>query len=385
MADSHLSAICFHEGKRLMKKFFKTALVLTIILAITACAKTEEPSGEITDPFGESLSSQQSEAGNNETSESDERSQARDALYVYNHGGCDVDINQGEPLNYNGEPVKAEITIYTHQGNYVNWSTGLSVFINGLIQDVSADGVNYGNMAIYTDLEPGKEYHREIWFKPSVLPSDKGKENLEVSFAQCFNPSYKLNEAFLAFGLTHSFNAYRAVLEMTISKEITDVAADEEIETTFRKELWKNPGRGGSGLVSKADSKSSCYYLNEDGTLSGTYELINTDSVKHRLAFFVNDEPVTFNGGKLFCDIEFEKGYVYYLDYKLDEKPNHFDYIYVLDFYDVPKTNSKGESYVMTRLGVHTPEIIVRHDFIDKAVYEYNKEHPEMSPENWKD
>lgn len=113
--------------------------------------------------------------------------------YAIAPGLCNarISVDNKEPLSFNGEPVKVPITVTTNDKNTVNCSTGVFVFINRLAQEVSTDGINFNYMAVFT--EPGTAFKRELYFKPSILPEDAGKDKLGVSFANCENVCYHLN------------------------------------------------------------------------------------------------------------------------------------------------------------------------------------------------
>ncbi len=351
-----------------MKKYCLILASLIAALTLTACGKTEisSDSGSLPDPFAESSSnvpvggsaSQDSDAEKepdniSETAPNDPE-QVRNIVNQLSVCGCMVDFNGGKPLVYDGETVKLDITFAPSNSNSLNCSEGIMVFINELPQEVSADGVNYSYMAVYSELEPGKECTKELYFKPSVLHGDE--ENINVYFADCFNPDYKPQESYLTFGNTHSFAGFATSLEMTMNADIEQIV-NAEIETDIREEIAAGGARGTKGIVMKNNGRSNGYYLNEDGTLSGTYELSEAeDNTAHRIAFFVNDKPVTFNGGKRFCDIEYKAGYKYSFDFTLDENPDHLDYFYAMD---ISGTSNIGLPY----MHANVPLIIVQNDY----------------------
>lgn len=337
-----------------MKKTIQVLIAAAITFTLTACTRTGEVNSAISDPFA-ALSD------NGETNTTnDEIAMIFKELEAYSEGGFALTINNNNmTIYYDGEPIKITIDIDMFGGNEINWSIGVPVFINGLAQEVSADGVNYSYMAVYSDLEPGKKYQRELWLKPSVLLEDRGKDKLNVSFTECANVHYSPNAVCPRLNGTHRFFDYRIVLEMQINREITSVV-EADIETIVRDKIPENSEKGVSYIMPNKDGSNDIYYLNEDGTLSGTFILQNTDSGKHRLAVFMNDEPVTFNGGKRFVDVEFKEGHNYLFDFVLDEKPKALDFFYVLDFYDIQQNENK-----VSRLGSDTPSIIVECDYID--------------------
>lgn len=340
---------------------------LAAMLTLTACSKTgdsSENSDFIPDPFPGSsywetvveyssdISDSVNASDNFSETSSNDLDQVRDTVNQLSAGGCSVDINGGKPLVYDGDHVKLEITFAPSERNALNCSEGIMVFINELPQEVSADGVNYSYMAVYSELEPGKEYTKELYFKPAVLRGDK--EDINVYFADCFNPDYRPQESYLTFGNTHSFAGFAARLEMTMNTEIEQIV-EADIENDIREEIAANVARGANGIVKKNNGKSNGYFLNEDGTLSGTYVLTGEDhNSTHRIAFFVNDNPVTFNGGKRFCDIEYKSGFKYSFDFTLDENPGHMDYFYAMDI-----SENDGSAH----MHAYVPEIIVRNDY----------------------
>ncbi len=273
--------------------------------------------------------------------------------------GIAMTVNN-EKLIYDGEPVKVAVTLKTPERNELDCSCGISVFINGLAQEVSTDGVNYGYMAIYKDQKPGNEYETELYFKPSVLPEDKDKDSLEVSFVSCSNADYKPSRLFLTLFGTHEFDLLRKTIEMTVDKEITNII-ERETESEFTAELVKKPTHDMADFIPNnlTDNEYGLLYLSEDGSLSATYSLQNTAVGAHRLALFVNDKPATFNGGKSFCDIEVEPETKYLLDIVLDEDPDELGYIYMLDFYEEEVKNG----VIYAHVDSPTPKIIVAHDF----------------------
>ncbi len=157
---------------------------------------------------------------------------------------------------------------------------------------------------------------------------------------------------------------HRGSRAIIINKEI-EKPREYTAETDILEELNTCP-KGMLNIVHKNLDKTSGYCLNEDGTLSGTYIMYYGKEGKHRLVFFINDRPVTFNGGKDFCDVEFKDGYMYTIDFTLDEKPEHMDIFYALDLYTVKY--DYGDS---PGVNGSTPFIVVRHDFVDEHYLKY--------------
>lgn len=344
-------------------------------IALTGCTKTES-SELLSDPFVKTSSltedpdasldtsdanEQSSSSEHNSESDfsSDTREEIRERVIALSNCGVRMTVND-DKLVYNDEPVKVSVTLETNRRNEINCSFGISVFINGLAQEVSADGADYSYMAVYKELEPDKKYETELYFKPSVLPEDKDKDSLEVSFVQCSNADYIPSRLYLTLFGTHEFDLLRKTIEMTVSKEITDII-EREIESEFTAEFVKKPTHDMSDFIPNnlKDNEYGLLYLSEDGSLSATYSLQNTAVGTHRLALFVNDKPATFNGGKSFCDIEVEPDTKYLLDIVLDENPDELGYIYMLDFYEEEVKNG----VIYAHVDSPTPKIIVAHDF----------------------
>lgn len=314
-----------------MRKIFSTLTAFSIALMLTACAKTENTSSILSDPFANLEDRESSTITPDDTFEFKRE-------YAIALGLCSagISVDNEEPLSFNGEPVKVPITVTTNDRNTVNCSTGVSVFINGLAQEVSTDGVDYDYMAVFTELEPGTAYKTELYFKPSILPEDEGKDKLEVSFANCVNVGYHPEPPHYGFWFTHTFGNLRVPVEMTLNTAITDIAK-REFETGFTYEPVKVATHNCSDFVPNNKNDPDNYswlYMDEDGSLSMTYCVENAVEGLHRLALFVNDRPVTFNGGKSFCDIDAKQKTKYFLDITLDENPDEFAYIYMLDFYE---------------------------------------------------
>ena len=358
-----------------MKKIFSIITSLSILLVLTGCTKVEnnsESSNLLSNPF-ENISSDNftserpsESADSEETPDNtlDEWDRVNKNLQDLAHGGYIINYNENEPLVYDGQPVKVNIIITTGKENFVDYSVGVLALINDMPQEVSVDGEKYSYMALYTGLEPNKEYTQELYLKPAVLPEDR--DDPRVYFADCANPDYKPTERCMAYWGVHWFSGYRGNLELKINKEIENPAVYKP-EINFREELVTTPEKGSPEIVLKNNDKTSGYCLNENGTLTGTYKLYNSEASKHRIVFFVNDCPVTFNNGKSFCEIDFKEGYKYTFDFKLDENPEHMDLMYALDFYLSPDSPHND----IPCLNSNRPYIIVRHDFVDEHYLKY--------------
>lgn len=128
---------------------------------------------------------------------------------------------------------------------------------------------------------------------------------------------------------------------MDVNKDISNI-----VEPVFETEYTSEPVKQVTTEISdimpndKFKQEYEWCFLNEDGSLSATYKIQNAAAGMHRLIVLVDDKPVTFNGGKSFCDIDVLPRTNYYLDFTLDEDPAEFGYIYVLDFF----TESIGDN-----------------------------------------
>lgn len=355
-----------------MRKFITILFTLTAALVLTACAKNESSyeSEFFSDPFGESNSELSVSDSSNNVSEGDKFfdntvdglwDQANNKITDMLTGGYLIDYGDA-PLIYNGEPIKITLTITTDEDNHVDRSVGIMAFIDDMPQEVSLDGESYSYMAVYTNLEPNKTYTKELYFKPAAFPEDR--ENLSVDFADCDTPDYRATEQCMAFWGVHSFSGYRVCRELVISMEI-EGSREYSAETDIREEI-NTYEKGKPNIVKKNLDKTTGYCLNEDGTLSGTYILYYGKETKHRIVFFINDRPVTFNGGKDFCDIEFKDGYMYTFDFTLDEKPKQMDIFYALDLYTTREDH--GANPCVSDEG---PYVVVRHDFVDEHYLKY--------------
>ncbi len=356
-----------------MRKFIIILFALAITLVTTACTKTEsdpESSEVVSDPFAEKNSGLSVSENPNDDSGSDSSfDDTTDGLWEQTNnkitdmltGGYLVDYGSA-PLIYNGEPIKMTLTITTDEGNKVDRSVGVMALIDDMPQEVSLDGETYSYMAVYTGLKPNKAYTKELYLKPSVLPEDR--ENPKVHFADCDTPDFRATEQCMSFWGVHSFSGYRGCRALVISNEIENPRG-YTAETNVREEI-NTYKKGMSNIVKKNSDKTTGYCLNEDGTLSGTYVLYYGKETKHRIVFFINDRPVTFNGGKDFCDIEFKDGYMYTFDFTLDEKPEQMDIFYALDLYTTQE--DYGDNPCVSDDG---PYVVVRHDFVDEHYLKY--------------
>lgn len=319
-----------------MKKILSTLTALAAALTLTACAKTEETSSEISDPFSD-LSAPDPDSGAwDDNSDPSSSAPVDENEYFRALSNCvtGVAINTTGAVVYDGEPVKVPIAVTVHERNSVNCSTGVSVFINGLAQEISANGVNYDYMVVYDDLEPGMIYETELYLKPSVLPGDKGKDMLDVEILECPNAAFKPRPPHYAFWGTHWFDD-PLLFALKVNKNILNI-----VEPVFETEYTSKPAKQVTHEASdimpndKFKNEYELLFLNEDGSLSATYEVQNAETGMHRLIVLVDDKPVTFNGGKSFCDIDVQSRTNYYLNFTLDENPAEFGYIYVLDFFN---------------------------------------------------
>lgn len=348
--------------------------LLLILLLFAGCTQTSLDDNFIYDPFLEQFEQTQNTneqqsidellSHNNPQSSITPPMDTLEAVrdYIFSLATCSVAMTvNDEKLIYDGEPVKVMVTLKTDESNNLNCSCGISVFINGLAQEVSTDGVNYDYIAVYKELEQGNEYEAELYFKPSILLEDKDKNSLEVSFVQCSNVHYKPSRLFLTLFGTHDIGFLRIPIEMIVNKRITNIV-ECKTETEFTSRLITKPTNDISDFVPNnlKDGEYGLLYLSENGSLSATFSLQNTSIGTHRLALFVNDKPVTFNGGKSFCDIEVKPQTQYLLEITLDEDPDELDYVYMLDFH-----NEKRDSEVTyTYASSGRPKIIVAHDFV---------------------
>lgn len=138
-----------------------------------------------------------------------------------------------------------------------------------------------------------------------------------------------------AFWGIYWFDGQPLLFALKVNKDISNI-----VEPVFETEYTSKPVKQVTTEISdimpndKYKNNYEWLFLNEDGSLSATYEVQNAQTGMHRLIVLIDDKPVTFNGGKSFCDIDVQSKTNYYLNFTLDEDPAEFGYIYVLDFFN---------------------------------------------------
>lgn len=295
-----------------MKKIF--LLVLSALLMLTAgCADVSDKSDDLgTDPFL-----------NTDDTYDPEYNPDRDILMQLSHGGLDCSVNRGEPVEYNGEPVTIPVTLKARPVEEVSFSAGISCTINGVPQKLSTDGDKDKTVIIKTDLAPQETIEFEITLDPAVLAEDADKEQLPISFTLYFNAAYVPTENYPAFGNTHNAGWIPSSYIKFNTKPVNIVSPQAEGE--YNEELFTDEVKkkyditdSSAPVILQNGAPAGVLRTDDNGELSFTLLCCNRKAGKYRIHVLKNDMLATFNGGKEYAEVEIKEGYIYTLDFNMD-------------------------------------------------------------------
>lgn len=291
-----------------MKKSVIIFMILLLSL-VSGCANSYDNSSNISDPFSDSFSESNSESKG-------DRNPTRDELTLIGAGGYRCEVNGGEPVEYNGEPITLPVKATADDYCKADMSIGIMCCINGNLQLLSSENDKDKAMIIKTGIAPGNTLEFEITFTPEILPEDADKKQLPITFFSSFNPTYKASEEYVAFGYTHDIGWVTSKYIEFNSKPNTFSANkynlyDENIALDEREKKWY--------LQDEDDLPVSTLKINENNTLDFTALLENCKPGKYVGYVLKNNEITKINDGQDCVDITIKGSHSYKIDIKVED------------------------------------------------------------------
>lgn len=235
-------------------------------------------------------------------------------------------------LKYDGESVTLDVDYVTEDGFTGEMEFGFVLVSDGVPIKSTVDGKE-STMHTFT-MSAGKEKT----LSASFVPFGKSGKTIAVFPVAILNPSFRLSDTQDSFYFYHSVLS-TAPLEMRIEKDsvceckfsdnyekaLSDKAANQkfgidENDTGIQYLLWQENKKSDPKLYFDTDSIAKFTFVS-----SGTD--VNADM---RVSFFVNSQPVTFNGGCDVLNIGLFENYISYSEITLDNPVNQYDSIYAM-------------------------------------------------------
>ena len=288
-----------------MKKSVIIFMILLLSL-ISGCANSYDNSSNISDPFSDSFSESK-----------EDRNPTRDELTLIGAGGYRCEVNGGEPVEYNGEPITLPVKATASDDCKADMSIGIMCCINGNLQRLSSENDKDKVMIIKTGIAPGNTLEFEITFTPEILPEDADKKQLPITFFSSFNPTYKASEEYVAFGYTHDigwvpskyieFNSKPNIFSPNKYNLYEEkIALDDE-----KTKEWY--------LQDEDDLPVSTLKINENNTVEFTALLENCKPGEYVGYVLKNNEITKINDGQDCVGITIKASHSYNIDIKIED------------------------------------------------------------------
>ena len=290
-----------------MKKSVIIFMILLLSL-VSGCANSYDNSSNISDPFSDSFSESNSESKG-------DRNPKRDELFSLSDGGYRCEVNGGEPVEYNGEPITLPVKATASDDCKADMSIGIMCCINGNLQRLSSENDKDKAMIIKTGIAPGNTLEFEITFTPEILPEDADKKQLPITFFSSFNPTYKASEEYVAFGYTHDIGWVPSKYIEFNSKPNTFSANKYKLY----KEKIALDDENTKEWYLQNDLSTSILKINENNTLDFTAYLENCKPGEYVGYVLKNNELTKINGGQDCVDITIKGSHSYNIDIKVED------------------------------------------------------------------
>ena len=282
----------------------KTSIIffLLLLFLVSGCAKTEKGESYISDPFS-NFSSEPVEDTNS----------TRDKVMLLSQGGFSCKVNNGESVEYNGNPITVPVKVSASDECKTDISVGVMCFINGTIQWLSSDGETDKAIIIKTDIAPGETKEFDVTFTPVVSQEDANKEQLDITFLSLYNPDYTPTEEFVSFGYTHDIGWVPSKYIKFNSKP--DVIS-QDVYNSYDESILAADSGSNTGIIQNG-SYAGVLRMNTDNTLSFSAHFENYNSGEYVGYILKNNEPAKFNNGEDCINISVKKMYEYNINIEL--------------------------------------------------------------------
>lgn len=300
----------------------KMLAVITATIFLTACS-VNNPDTVIDSVDFSSIVSVPNESSNSQSSEGTRVQSIQYGIHVSN------DVSD---LKYNGEPVTLDVDYVTENGFTGEMEFGFVLVSDGVPIKSTVDG--HERIVHTFTMSAGMKKT----LSASFVPFGESGKTVAVLPVAILNPSFRLSDTRDSFYFYHSILS-TAPLEMRIEKDsiceckfynnyekaLSDKAADQkfgidESNTGIQYLLWQGNEKSAHKLYFGADGIAKFTFVS-----SGT--AVNADM---RVSFFVNSQPVTFNGGYDVLNIGLFENYNSYSEITLDNPVSQYDSIYAM-------------------------------------------------------
>ena len=347
-----------------MKKLKLISMILMSAPTLTACSNSDNADeGLLTDPFDNIERTSAITADSHDPGISDENP-TRDYMILLNQGGYRCNIIEDE-LQYNGDTVKATVSMEAGEDCKANISIGISCYINGVPQKLSCGDKKDQTVLIEKDFEPGDDLKLNVTFDPVVSEEDADKEELPITFVTYYNPDYTPTDEYPAFGNLR--DGIALTKKIIFNKKPDTILIQNEDNYTELLRTKENINKFDGILTLDTDSETITQEAFQDGKFAGSILRVDENGVvvfslvldnynedEYIFSLMKNNEIVKFNGGKDLVKINITGEHIYVVDFKL-EGAQPGDVIQIIEQFPNSKYPSGG--------GVSNPFYVVKKNF----------------------
>ncbi|MBQ8791651.1 MAG: hypothetical protein IJZ51_10100 [Ruminiclostridium sp.] len=238
--------------------------------------------------------------------------------------------NENKTIVYDGNVISIPIEIKAQAENLYDITVGLSIYVDGLLQEITIDGETTSTF-ITDSLKAGEKISFEVKLNPVVTAEASEKSSLPIHFVTYLNPDYVPSEKSPSFGNAHhAFSSpnWKLVLNKKPDRITTAVFSDKVEKTLISKEEAESSR---VHFIGTAGDKNGVYLINNgklDYTLNARWKY--TEDLKYRISFYKNNKLITFDGGKSYFEYMNNPAYTYSFRPDFDEEIKRGDFIYAL-------------------------------------------------------
>ena len=316
------------KGENIMKKI--SIAFLAAILLLSGCSEQDLPNeiperssdnSSIADPMKEPADKSDKSDGSGTGDAEDERYIS--TSYMVSFGEDNVSLTE------NGLIVSPNI-----KGGGAGTRIGIMLFIDGVIQKYRADDSTEENYMSVYKIERGLEVTPELNVSARL---DGGLDEHSITMITMLAPDYVPPTDSPYFGNYHRTLSAEAVIlpdnieEVFPAENYKVLKAENSVFSQKQIEKYGIEERTQSFVLRQSDKGIEDYYTLNDGESKLTLRFAAYTKLHlvedHRVTFYVNHKPVTFNGGYEYLDYTLEGEKITELDIELDDvKPGDFVY-----------------------------------------------------------